>query len=114
MIFVLKLSLIFRSFSEIGYLLLGRKSIFIINAIVFSGCFQIMIVYFIIIGDILASFGAEFLHETGTIFSSRGFYVIIVALCLSFLIFKKQIHELKIASILLFIAILLFIIVFTF
>jgi amino acid permease len=37
--------------------------VFIINAIIFIGCFQLMIIYFIIIGDICASFGQEFLPD---------------------------------------------------
>ena len=49
----------FSSFAEIGYLLMGRKSIFIINSIVFVGAFQLMMIYFIVIGDILASFASE-------------------------------------------------------
>ena len=73
-----------------------------------------MIIYFIIIGDILASFAVEFMHESGTVLTSRAFYVVIVALCLSVLIFKKELHELKIASYLLFLSIILFVIVFTF
>ena len=73
-----------------------------------------MIIYFIIIGNILASFAVAVLKEQSPIFTSRGFYVVIVGALLSVLIFKRQMHELKIASILLFIAILLFIVVFTF
>jgi amino acid permease len=42
-----------------GYLLMGRRSIFVINSIVFIGCFQLMIIYFMIIGDILASFAED-------------------------------------------------------
>lgn len=102
------------SFSEIGFLLVGRPSVFIINSVVFIGCFQLMIIYFIIIGDILSSFSVEILGESNTFLTSRGFYVLVVAIALSPFIFKKEIHELKIASFLLFIAIILFVIVFTF
>jgi amino acid permease len=73
-----------------------------------------MIIYFIIIGDILCSFPREFLKESGTIITTRPLYVVIVGAILSPFIFKKQIHELKGASILLFVAIFMFIIVFTF
>jgi amino acid permease len=87
--------------------------VFIINSIVFIGCFQMMIIYFIIIGDILSSFAVEILHQRGTMFTSRAFYVVIIGLMLTPLIFKKALHELKIASVLLFIGIFLFVIVFT-
>lgn len=71
-----------------------------------------MIIYFIIIGDILSSFAMQIWKENDTFLTSRALYVLIVAICLSPLIFKKEIHELKIASFLLFIAIFLFVIVF--
>lgn len=73
-----------------------------------------MIIYFIIIGDIFASFAIEILGEQGTVFTSRTFYVMVIAVALSPLIFKKEIHELKLASFLLFVAIILFVVVFTF
>jgi amino acid permease len=100
--------------SEIGFILQGRKSIFVISTIVFIGTFQMMIVYFIIIGDILSSFPKEFLKDSGTFVQSRVVYIVLIALSLSPLIFKREIKELKIVSMLLFVAIFLFIIVFTF
>ena len=106
--------IIYSSFSEIGYILLGRKSVFLINVIVFIGCFQLMILYFIIIGDILASFASQILNELDTFRTSRACYVIIVGIMLLPMIFKKEIHELKLASVMLFIAIFLFVVVFIF
>ena len=73
-----------------------------------------MILYFIIIGDILSSFASQILNQTDTFLTTRPLYVILVGLILSPMIFKKEIHELKFASILLFIAIFLFIVVFVF
>ena len=99
---------------EIGYLLLGRLSIFIINSIVFIGCFQLMVVYFIIVGDILISFSVELLDPSIPVVTDRWFYILLVALALSVLIFKKEISELKIASILLFASISLFVIFFSY
>ena len=104
----------YSSFSEIGYDLIGRKSVFIINAIVFIGCFQLMILYFMIIGDILASFARQILNELNTFRTSRACYVIIVGVMLFPMIFKKEIHELKFASVMLFIAIFLFVVVLIF
>ena len=94
--------------------MLGRKSVFIINAIVFIGCFQLMILYFMIIGDILASFARQILNELDTFRTSRACYVIIVGIMLFPMIFKKEIYELKLASVMLFIAIFLFVVVFIF
>ena len=94
--------------------MIGRKSVFIINAIVFIGCFQLMILYFMIIGDILASFARQILNELDTFRTSRACYVIIVGVMLFPMIFKKEIHELKFASVMLFIAIFLFVVVLIF
>lgn len=87
---------------------------FIINAVVFAGCFPLMILYFVIIGDILASFARQALNELDTFRTSRACYVIIVGAILSPMIFKKEIHELKLASVLLFTAIVLFVVVLIF
>lgn len=73
-----------------------------------------MMIYFIVIGDICASFASELtnVEERDRYYTSRGFYVFLIALILSGFIFKREIHELKIASYLLFFSILLFILVF--
>lgn len=92
----------------------GRKSVFIVSAIVFVGCNQMMIIYFIIIGDIMCSFPREFMKESGTVWTTRPLYVALVGALLSPFIFKKRIHELKGASVMLFVAIMLFVVVFTF
>jgi len=71
-----------------------------------------MILYFIIIGDILSSFACQILNQTGNLVTSRALYIAIVGLLLGPMIFKKEIHELKFASFMLFIAIFLFVVVF--
>ena len=73
-----------------------------------------MVVYFIIVGDILHSFSVELMDPSTPIVTDRWFYILLVALVLSLLIFKEEISELKIASILLFTSISLFIIVFSY
>ena len=42
-------------FSEVGYLLLGRASIFIVNLLVFINSFGLIIVYFIVFSGIAES-----------------------------------------------------------
>jgi amino acid permease len=100
------------SLTEIGYLLIGRKSVYILNLIVFLGTFQAMLIYFMIISKIFASFAWDLLGHEGFL-TTRTLYVLLIGLALSPLILKKEIRELKIASFLLFTAILLFIVVFT-
>lgn len=43
------------SFSEIGFKLLGRKSIFFFNTIIFINCFGCLIIYYSIFGGIMSS-----------------------------------------------------------
>ncbi len=94
-------------------MLLGRPSVYMINFIVFIGCFQLMIIYFIIIGDIFSSFMTQ-IFNVNNIFTGRGLGIIIVAAALTPLTFKKELAELKIASLLLFFSIFLFVLVFLF
>ncbi len=72
-----------------------------------------MIIYFIIIGDILCSFASKISNvpEWEIYYTHRGFYAFIAALFLSVMIFKREIHELKIASYFLLLSILLFIVI---
>ena len=74
-----------------------------------------MIIYFIIIGDILTSFAFELFNQREpSMLTNRTFYISIVAACLSIQIFKKEIHELKIASFLLFSSITIFVGIFAY
>jgi len=96
-----------------AFLLHGRPSIFIINSIVCIGNFQLMIIYFIIIGDILTSFASElFNDDEHTFLVNRTFYILVIAVGLSTQIFKREMHELKLTSILLFTVISLFVGIF--
>lgn len=74
-----------------------------------------MIIYFIILGDISASFAFDLFGSNlkdDSFFLTRHFYVMIVAFCMLIIVFKKTISELKFASVLLFVSIILFILVF--
>ena len=73
-----------------------------------------MVVYFIIVGDILTSFSVEIFDPSTPVITSRWLYIMLVALSLSVLIFKKEISELKIASVLLFVSIFLFVVFFSY
>jgi amino acid permease len=70
-----------------------------------------MIIYFIIIGDILTSFANE-LFNAHSFMVNRTFYILVIAVGLSTQIFKREMHELKLTSILLFSAISLFVGIF--
>lgn len=49
------LLIIYSSFSEIGYLVMGRPAIFIVNFIVFFASFMLIMLYLIIFSGIASS-----------------------------------------------------------
>jgi amino acid permease len=98
--------------SEIGFVLVGRKSVFILNGIISISSFGLMMIYFIVFGDIAASITKENMDNPNNFICTRAFFVLIISTALLPLILKKEIAHLKLASILLFLAILLFIIIF--
>lgn len=89
-------------------MVLGRKSIFLINSIIFLSCFGLMMIYFIVFGNISASIVADIFTSPPDFFLAKPLYILIISVCILPLILKKEIKELKIASILLFLAIGLF------
>jgi amino acid permease len=72
-----------------------------------------MVIYFIIIGDILCSYASKITNvpEWEVYYTHRGFYAFLMSLPLSIFIFKKEIHELKLASFFLLFAVVLFILI---
>jgi amino acid permease len=106
---------VYRSFSEIGYIAWGRVSIFIINFIIFFNSFGLMMVYFITFSGIAQSFvliGIKDPSHLDMFYCKKWFYVLIIAAAAFPLCVKREIKELKLASILLFGSIFLFVIVF--
>ena len=102
-----------QSLFEIGYMLYKRNSIFIISAIIIFNSFGLMMVYFIVFGDTLRSVAMDFSDGriTGDDFlGKRMAYVIFLAAALTPLVLKKQLNEISILSVLLFVAIFSFII----
>jgi amino acid permease len=101
------------SMFEIGYILFKRTSIFYICAIIIMNSFGLMLIYFIVFGDTLSSLMIN-LSKTDSIdvdsfFGQRKAYVIILGAMLTPLILKKELQELKIISVFLFVAIFSFI-----
>mmetsp|Transcript_23503 Transcript_23503/g.31502 ORF Transcript_23503/g.31502 Transcript_23503/m.31502 type:complete len:199 (+) Transcript_23503:242-838(+) len=101
------------SLYELGFVTMGRVSIYIMSSIIlFTGVGCIMI-YFIVFGDISASLAKQAV-EAGTenLWTKRLIYVLFLALAMLPLCLKKMLREMKIVSILLFLAIGLFIFLF--
>lgn len=101
------------SLYEIGYMLLRRKSIFIIATITSILSFGLMMIYFIVFGDTAAQLIGAVIGEdyNESPYSSRWLYVIVLAGVLIPVILQKDLAELDWLGWTLFIAILLFIIV---
>ena len=99
------------SLFEIGYIIFKRNSIFLICSIIILNSFGLMLVYFIVFGDTLSSVVMNLNSNVTSddFFGKRMAYVIILSLSLCPLILKKELQELKIISVLLFVSIFTFI-----
>jgi len=99
------------SFYEIGYMTMGRNSIFMVGLAQFINSFGLMLVYFIVFGDTTAQLVAN-VANGGVMdiwWCERFFYVLVLALLLAPVILKKELAELEWLSWVLFGAIGLFI-----
>ena len=104
-----------QSLYEIGYMIFGRQSIFWISSIIAVAAFGLIMIYFIVFGDTAKSLSAQLIFggKTDSIFASRALFVLVLSASLFPLIIKKELKELKIASVILFIGITAFILIFT-
>ena len=99
-----------QSLYEIGFMVAGGKSIYAVALMVWinsSGC---VIAYFVVLGNTLKSIMTELFFEPDStnFFATKYCYVILVAVILVPLIIKKEMKELKIASFVLFIGLVIF------
>jgi len=110
------------SLYEIGFVILGRKSIFFIAAIISIMSFGLMMIYFIVFGDIFASIISQVSFDgscdpagngNDSIWTKRATYAVILGLMLTPLVLKKELKELKIVSVILFLGIASFLLIFS-
>ena len=102
------------SLYEIGYMLFGRKSIFILASVFFLNGFGLCMIYFIVFGDTAGQLAASFTsdYELGDVwYTSRYCYSLPLALILIPIVIKKELAELAWISYLLFISLTLFVLV---
>ncbi len=106
------------SLYEIGFVVLGRRSIFLISIILALGSYGLIMIYFIVFGDTFSSIVRNICYpdlalDQNNIFTSRLFYVVTLGLALTPVILRKEMKELKCVSITLFLSIGLFMLIFT-
>jgi amino acid permease len=100
---------------DIGFFIAGRWTIFFISLVIFTISFGCCIIYFIVFGDICKSLVSTFVYDgnkDNLLSSGRFVYVLTLAAILLILIVRKQIKELKIASIFLFLGVMAFLVIF--
>ncbi len=97
------------SLYELGYATYKRASIFFISGILVFNSFGMMLVYFLLFGDTLASIIVNVWHVDGFL-GTRAAYVLLLGLLLTPLILKKELNELRVMSITLFLAVIVFIV----
>ena len=96
-------------------MIIGRSSIFWISIMIAVLAFGLMLIYFIVFGDIMKSISAQLFYggKFNSFFATRAFFVLLLGIATFPLIIKKEIQELKIASIILFIGISSFLLILT-
>ena len=101
------------SLYELGYVAMGTFSIYFISITMMIAGFGIMMIYFIVFGDISASIAKAILKDDN-FFTTRLCYVLILSSSMIPLILQKKLAELKLVAILLFASIGLFVGLFIF
>ena len=101
-----------KSLYEIGFMIMGRPAIYYISLVIFANAAGLTLIYFIIFGDTIKSLIISFYFdekEVEGIFTVRTTYVLILGAVLFPILILKELKELKIAAVLLFIAVFSFI-----
>ena len=100
------------SLYELGYMIAGRNTIFIIAATMIVNSLGLCMIYFITFGDTMGQLVASFVEGAeleSEFYTSRYFFVLILAVLLIAVILKKELAELEWLSIVLFVSLGLFI-----
>ena len=85
-----------KSYPEIGFKLQGRKSIFIINMILFTNTGGCLILFYNLFSDSVASLYRNLFNDYTSIFSKPNFHLFWYAFLNATIIFKRTIKELNI------------------
>jgi len=101
---------------EMGFLVLGRSSIYWISAMIFVNSFGLLIIFFNVFGDTCAStmtniFWPDVNPDTPNFGMKRECWVLILALALLPFMLMKELAELKAVSVALFTAAIIFVLI---
>lgn len=101
------------SLYELGFVTMGVASIYLISALVLVSGIGCIMIYFIVFSNISASIAESVIgQESTSLLKDRSVYVIVLAFLMFPLCMKKMLAEMKIVSVLLFLAIAIFILLF--
>lgn len=102
------------SLYEIGYFAMGRSSIYLISVVLLINSFGSMLVYFITFSNTLASiiFQLVYHSEKQTFFTSQLFCSITLGILLLPVVLMKELKEFKAVSVILFVSLAFFVLVF--
>ena len=101
------------SMYELGFVTMGTISIYLISFIILLSGFGCIMIYFIVFSNIAASLAENaYNDDTDNMLTHRTIYVLILALLMLPICLKKKLEEMKIVSILLFVSIATFILLF--
>lgn len=98
------------SIQEIGFILMGRSSVFIVSSLVLVLSVGCVIAYFNIFGGILASVYVDFISNDESILSRTEPYIIVLSLMILPPMLKKTVNELEVISRILFGTVILFVV----
>lgn len=101
------------SLYELGFVTLGTSSIYIQSVLILISGIGCILIYFIVFGEISASIVKSMLEPgTENFFTTKVPYILVLATVMTPISLMKKLNEMKIVSILLFLAIALFILLF--
>ena len=101
------------SMYELGFVTMGVFSIYFISTVILISGFGCIMIYFIVFSNISASLAQQAYPEgTENFLTDRTLYVIALAALMLPICLKKKLEEMKIVSILLFLSIGTFILLF--
>ena len=97
------------SLPGLGMHLYGNWSIYLVNSLIALAQFGFPIIFFIVFGDAASSLIIRINSDAHSFWTSKAFTHIILAIVMLYLVLKKEIHQLRYASVVLFFGIILFV-----